>query len=284
LQGSSGSCSATVTVQLNITETKFNWCAYVSDYPPNVTLDKGTYTFKGTPPFTLIASDGITTQTVSGTTFPISALTIMPTTIRDKTGCPGILCPYQENDLFIDASHLCQQRTSGAQNWEAWIKDTRDNELYRIVFMPDNKWWLAETMRYDASNTQQSYKCPNDAQHTIYNYPSVACPAGWTLPSVADYNDLFTTVTLAPLKATGVCNGNDYYGYSLTSDQYNSNVNNADYPKGSCDREQPWVFMVQTSDQLRLHVFYAGDFVMGCDRWGPTNSYSWNEARCHRQL
>ena len=65
LEGNSGSYSATVTVKLNIIASKFNWCAYVSDYPPNVTAANGTYTFKGTPPFTLIASDGTTTQTIT---------------------------------------------------------------------------------------------------------------------------------------------------------------------------------------------------------------------------
>ncbi|MDR0693831.1 MAG: hypothetical protein LBF81_00830, partial [Prevotellaceae bacterium] len=111
LQGNSGNYSATVTVQLNIAETKFNWCAYVSDYPPNATAANGTYTFKGTPPFTLIASNGTTQQTVNGTTLATSALTITPTTIKDKTECPGIFCPYQGSDLLIDATHFCQQRT-----------------------------------------------------------------------------------------------------------------------------------------------------------------------------
>ncbi|MDR0694864.1 MAG: hypothetical protein LBF81_06165, partial [Prevotellaceae bacterium] len=154
LNGVTGSYSATVTASLtNIpANTKFNWCAYASDCPPNVTANNGTYTFKGTPPFILIASDGVTTQTVNETTLATSALTITPTTIKDKTDCPGIFCLYQGSDLFIDATHLCQQRTSGAKNWEAWIKDTRDNELYRIVFMPDNKWWLAQNVKLASYN------------------------------------------------------------------------------------------------------------------------------------
>ena len=49
-------------------------------------------------------------------------------------------CPYTGDDLYIDGTHACQQRTAGANNWEAWIQDTRDNELYRVVYMPDKKW------------------------------------------------------------------------------------------------------------------------------------------------
>jgi uncharacterized protein (TIGR02145 family) len=99
----------------------------------------------------LTAANGTTSQTVTGTTLATSALTITPTTIKDKTECPGVFCPYQGSDLYIDATHLCQQRTSGAKNWEAYIKDSRDNNLYRIVKMPDNNWWLAQNVRYAAT-------------------------------------------------------------------------------------------------------------------------------------
>jgi uncharacterized protein (TIGR02145 family) len=219
LQGNSGSYSATVTVQLNIAEARFNWCAYSSDYPPNVTAKNGTYTFKGTPPFTLIASDEITTQTVDGTTIATSALTITPTTIKDKTDCPGIFCPYQGSDLFIDATHLCQQRTSGAQNWEAWIKDTRDNEYYRIVLMPDNKWWLAQNVKYAGTGSAITTsgctpdKCGrwytgNQMSSTYTGSTGVSgygankqgiCPNNWTLPVYDNWRafvDAIHTVTL----------------------------------------------------------------------------------------
>jgi uncharacterized protein (TIGR02145 family) len=204
LQGNSGSYSATVTVQLNITASKFNWCAYVSDYPPNVTANNGTYTFKGTPPFTLIASNGTTTQTVSGNTLPASSLTIAPVTIKDKTECPGVFCSYQGSDLYIDITHLCQQRTSGAQNWEAWIKDSRDDEYYRIVLMPDNKWWLAQNVKYAGAGYPVE-GCSKDDCGRAYpnadiNGGSTAghvqgiCPANWLLPVNNDWTTLVTNI------------------------------------------------------------------------------------------
>ena len=211
LQGAtSGSYSATVTVQLNITETKFNWCAYVSDYPPNVAATNGTYTFKGTPPFTLIASNGTTTQTVTGTTLATSALTVTPATIRDKTECPGLFCIYSGSDLIIDTDHLCQQRASGAQNWEAWIKDSRDDKLYRIVAMPDNKWWLAQNVKYAAVGALMNGYSEDDCgrYHTwaqIYapyaggtsgssgNVQGI-CPPGWLLPLKTDFDNLCSNI------------------------------------------------------------------------------------------
>jgi hypothetical protein len=87
LQGNSGSYSTTVTVQLNVTETKFNWCAYASDFPPNAGITKatttnGTYTLHGTPPFII---DGTYTTSANSYTG------VLITSITDKTNCPGII-------------------------------------------------------------------------------------------------------------------------------------------------------------------------------------------------
>ncbi|MDR2358402.1 MAG: hypothetical protein LBD87_01200 [Prevotellaceae bacterium] len=172
--------SATLTVSLTNVPAKFNWCAYVSDYPPNVTAANGTYTFKGTPPFTLIATDGAT-QPVTGKTLAVSALTITPTTIKDKTECPGVFCIYSGSDLYMDATHLCQQRTTGAQNWEAYIQDTRDNQIYRITQFSDGSWWFADDFNI---NENVKATCDGKRYYSTKNNPS--CPTDWMLPTTAD--------------------------------------------------------------------------------------------------
>jgi hypothetical protein len=86
LQGNSGSYSATVTVRLNVTAAKFNWCAYASDFPPNAVESGGVYTLRGTPPFVLTTASGaveVNTKTYSGDAI---------TALADATGSPGILC------------------------------------------------------------------------------------------------------------------------------------------------------------------------------------------------
>ncbi|MDR0693759.1 MAG: hypothetical protein LBF81_00465, partial [Prevotellaceae bacterium] len=77
----------TVTATLsNAPAGKFNWCVYGSDYPPNVTLDKGTYTFKGTTNFIV----NNPAQTVTSKTVVKTSLTInSSSTFTDATGCPG---------------------------------------------------------------------------------------------------------------------------------------------------------------------------------------------------
>jgi uncharacterized protein (TIGR02145 family) len=169
-----------------------------------MTESNGTYTFKGSPPFMLIAADGTTTQTVTGNTLPASALTITPVILTDETGYPNIFCPYTGSDLYNVAAYLCQPRTSGAQNWEAWIKDTRDDKLYRIVRMPDGKWWLAQNVRYaGAGEIVDVSGCTEETCGRFYtpaqsnaayggssgygaNKQGV-CPPGWVLPIASDW-------------------------------------------------------------------------------------------------
>ncbi|MDR0693707.1 MAG: hypothetical protein LBF81_00195 [Prevotellaceae bacterium] len=204
LQGNTGSYNQIVTVELDIpANTTFNWCAYASDFPPNMVMEGQTYYFKGTPPFILKEADG-TIHEITQTSMPKANLTFVPVSITDKTECLGGLkeiigtCAYTGTDWYADPNHKCQQRTGGAQNWEAWIKDTRDNELYRVIKMPDNHWWLAQNVKYAGAGSEISYcnkdECgrayfPVDA-YTSYDGGSSSssgnvqgiCPANWLLP------------------------------------------------------------------------------------------------------
>jgi uncharacterized protein (TIGR02145 family) len=188
------SSPATITATLSNAPGRFSCCAYGSDTPPNVTVNTGTYTFKGSPPFTLTAADGATTQTVTGNTLLAPALTITPVILTDETGYSDVFdfCPYTGSDLFIDATHFCQQLTSGAQNWEAYIIDVRDNEIYRITQFSDNSWWFAEDYRgsygYERTcGTKRFYSPTNKAND---------CPAGWMLPSMAQFTTRYATTDI----------------------------------------------------------------------------------------
>ena len=202
---------STVSATLSNATGKFSWCVYGSDAPPNVTANNGTYTLYGTPPFTLTAAGGTATQTVAATAIAISDVTITPVTLTDQTGCPGGFCVYYGSDLFIDGTHLCQQRATGAQNWEAWIKDTRDDELYRIVFMPDNHWWLAQNVRHEGTGSSITVSgCSPETCGRYYtssqfngSYGGTSgygeniqgvCPGGWVLPVSSTWQTLCTAL------------------------------------------------------------------------------------------
>jgi uncharacterized protein (TIGR02145 family) len=228
---------ATITATLSNAPDPFSCCAYGSDTPPNMTESNGTYTFKGTPPFMLIAADGTTTQTVTGNTLPASALTITPVILTDETGYPNIFCPYTGSDLYNVAAYFCQPRASGAKNWEAWIQDSRDNELYRIVLMPDNKWWLAQNVKYAATGDAHS-GCNKDQCGRYYTGAQASdswggssgygqgkqgvCPPGWIIPIGTEVTTLVNAcgstnaeITAALRAHNSSCTPiNDTYGFA----------------------------------------------------------------------
>lgn len=52
-------------------------------------------------------------------------------------------CPYAGDDLVA-----CGRRVGGGKNWEAYVQDPRDCRIYRVVQMPDGKWWFAQNLSY----------------------------------------------------------------------------------------------------------------------------------------
>jgi uncharacterized protein (TIGR02145 family) len=63
---------------------------------------------------------------------------------------PG--CPYTGDDVVA-----CRQRTGGAKNWEAFVQDPRDCNVYHVVQI-GNKWWFAQNLNYqkDLAATQEA--------------------------------------------------------------------------------------------------------------------------------
>ncbi|MDR3134003.1 MAG: hypothetical protein LBU42_08310 [Prevotellaceae bacterium] len=195
IEYAAANAGTTVTATLSNASGKFNWCAYGSDYPPNVlTNTNSSYTLAGTPPFKLITSNGATSLTVPGTTIAASAVTFTPATITDATGYPGLWCPYTGSDLYMDISHRCMQRQSGAQNWEAWIQDARDNKKYRIAQLSTGLWTMDDYLNYTDHSAVVAEQCsaadPNATEYwrnilaTTY---STLCPNGWRLPNQSEF-------------------------------------------------------------------------------------------------
>jgi hypothetical protein len=84
LHGVNGDYSATVTVPVTLATdvTQFSWCAYATDYPPNVVAhSSNSYTLRGSRPFVVNGS----TLTADQTTFSGTI-----TSFTDATGAPGI--------------------------------------------------------------------------------------------------------------------------------------------------------------------------------------------------
>jgi uncharacterized protein (TIGR02145 family) len=300
---SATNAGTTVTATLSNATGKFNWCAYGSDYPPNVLANtNSSYTLAGTPPFKLIASNGATSLTVPGTTIATSALTFTPATITDATGYPGLWCPYTGSDLYMDATHRCLQRQSGAGNWEAWIKDNRDDELYRIVKMPDNKWWLAQNVKYAGAGTQPTW-CTKDECGRYYTYEQAkgawggssgtgankqgVCPNNWVIPMRSDYVAIFEAYSsnmtqqcqiLTPLDSQ--CTSNDFYGLCSKKTICGGGAGDAK----TCAYEVQYLNDASKLALMVNDIYLATDF--DCGSWFTLSDGSnvGNNVRCSRHL
>jgi hypothetical protein len=260
---------STVTATLSNATGNFNWCAYGSDTSPNITANNGTYTLRGTPPFILKDAGGAT-QIVQGKTIPASSLTIVPITMTDATGCPSYFCNYVGADLYFNTTYKCRQRTSGAGNWEAYIKDVRDNQIYRIVKMQTGTWWMADDLLWDGRPN------PDAISYTVRGTPrscgvhygcgrfyradangsgvytgsandrrvSDVCPTGWLIPAAGELTwYLYDSPNPEQYLSTLEFGGPDTYGLSLYicgSGGWTCGMLHTAYTAGSCGACMYW--------------------------------------------
>ena len=223
LQGNSGSYNAIITVKLNVTASKFNWCAYASDYPPNVT-GITSFTFKGTPPFIIKYSDGSTYSVSSGTSYIPEAGKIFTAVISDRTEYPGGCIAPGGISTFADFIPC-----PGVANTSTWtLTDTRDSKQYRVVQMPDSKIWMGANLNYRGSGgtigacfINVATNC-NDVRGALYTYTEATnslCPSKWRLPSATERQNMITLVGANPatkLKAKSPdWNGSDNYLFAM---------------------------------------------------------------------
>ncbi|MDR0729272.1 MAG: hypothetical protein LBF19_04010, partial [Prevotellaceae bacterium] len=136
-------------------------------------------------------------------------------------------CPYTGSDLYQDGTHLCQLRSGGAQNWEAYIKDARDNKIYRIVQMPDCHWYFGQKLDYRGGTGHRCYQDNTslcDTYGVIYGLSAVdagaICPSGWAVPTGAEWTALRTALGGdVPLDLWHIPGGgNDKYGFTAVPD------------------------------------------------------------------
>ena len=101
--------------------------------------------------------------------------------------------------------------------------DTRDGRVYKIVLMPDGKWWAAENLAWTGAGRDYDDNPANRAIYgRLYSFsdaPTI-CPPGSHLPSESEVNALISAVSTQvgkKLKATSGWdshgNGTDAYGF-----------------------------------------------------------------------
>jgi uncharacterized protein (TIGR02145 family) len=195
--GSSGTYNATVMVQLSNVPAKFNWCAYVSDYPPNMKQVNGNFIFKGTPPFTLKPTSGTATLTVTETTLSATSFTFVPAILTDATDCPGIInwygCNVKPLNLGTVGFTSAQTWVVGSQTWSAPVTATYcAKTTYSGGTNPFNA---------DCRNNPDSSYPPLFSWCMIVQFGDQLCPSPWRVPTF-DENCTLNKVLLS----TATCN------------------------------------------------------------------------------
>jgi uncharacterized protein (TIGR02145 family) len=124
-----------------------------------------------------------------------------------------------------DASSTEKSGQATASKKAGTFTDKRDSQKYRSV-MIGNQVWMAENLRFKIGDSwcynNDESNCKKYGRLYDWEMAKVACPAGWHLPSVEDWEELKTVVGSSTigkkLKSTsgwdGNGNGANEYGFS----------------------------------------------------------------------
>jgi hypothetical protein len=212
LNGVDGDYSATITVSLTLVAgvTQFNWCAYATDYPPNVVPQgNNSYTLRGSRPFIINGS----TLTASQTTYSGTIISF-----TDATGAPGRF-PAALNErpnemgcvagLVENANGVCAEPSTigcinntlnlGTVSFTTGTEVTIvGNGISQIWSRPVTATGCQKTTfnsgTTDAINadcrTNPNYAGDFFSSCAAFRYHAQLCPPPWRMPAVTDARNL----------------------------------------------------------------------------------------------
>jgi len=133
------------------------------------------------------------------------------------------------------------------------LKDPRDNQEYRTVQI-GNAIWMAENLNFAAEEswcyTRFNYDCRKYGRFYNWDVAKDVCPAGWHLPSSAEFEQLFDAVggrDSAGVKLKSAegwshyGNGEDAYGFNGTPSGFR------DY-RGRFDRQTMYAYLWSSTE------------------------------------
>lgn len=124
-------------------------------------------------------------------------------------------------DVFV-ASEVCPENMRGT------FTDARDGQVYKYTTI-GNQVWMAENLRFDDGSWCAEDTCSSKGRIYGMQNALVACPIGWHLPNLNEWNELFNsvggvdsaglrlkaTVGWTPLNPGQLSNGTDDCGFTL---------------------------------------------------------------------
>lgn len=147
------------------------------------------------------------------------------------------------------------------------LKDSRDNQEYKTVRI-GAQVWMAENLSYAAEEswcyTRFNYDCRKYGRFYNWDVAKDVCPAGWHLPTAAEFDQLFADVggrdsAAVKLKSTEgwshYGNGTDDFGFNGTPSGFR------DY-RGRFDRQTMYAYLWSaTEDGASLSGVVQGENV-----------------------
>lgn len=124
-------------------------------------------------------------------------------------------------DVFV-ASEVCPENMRGT------FTDARDGQVYMYTTI-GNQVWMAENLRFDDGSWCAEDTCSSKGRIYGMQNALVACPIGWHLPNLNEWNELFNSVGgvdsaglrlkasagWTPLNPGQLSNGTDDCGFTL---------------------------------------------------------------------
>ncbi len=105
----------------------------------------------------------------------------------------------QTNGNSSDTLYFSATMADEIINTFSTMTDTRDGESYAIATFRDHTWML-ENLRYNETGSKLNPNNPSTKYGRLYTWDQamVACPNGWHLPSVEEFDSLTNTITSCP--------------------------------------------------------------------------------------
>ncbi|MDR0694015.1 MAG: hypothetical protein LBF81_01770 [Prevotellaceae bacterium] len=223
LNGVDGDYSATLTVPLTLAAgvTQFNWCAYATDYPPNVVVHStSSYTLRGSPPFVINGTTLPVGQTTfSGTITSFTDVTgapgLFPAALNEKTngmGCvAGLVENTASNNICINPSAVgCTNNTLnlGTVSFTAGTEiEIVGNGISQSWSRPVTATGCQKTTFDGGTYTNYQADCRTNPNYAgdyfsgcaVIRYASTLCPPPWRVPLASDYAGLLYALGKYPV-------------------------------------------------------------------------------------
>ena len=213
LNGVDGDYSATLTVPLTLAGgvTQFNWCAYATDYPPNVVVHgNSSYTLRGSRPFvingaTLTANQTTYSGTITSFTDATGAPGLFPAALNEPPNEMGCLAGLIEhaNGICVEPSVVgCTDEplNLGTVSFTDGVEvEISGNGVYQIWSRPVTATGCNKE-EYDGGSYPDSFRadCRNVPDYdtklvsgcAAIIYASKICPYPWRIPTENDFKKL----------------------------------------------------------------------------------------------